>query len=46
MQTGSEDGRRGSEAAGGRLREGGERKGWRIGRSVERVIRCRMTWEM
>lgn len=45
MQTGSEDGWRGGEAAGGWPRAGGEREGWRTGRRVERARRCGVTWE-
>lgn len=40
------DGWRGREEAGGWLRAGGERKGWRLGRRVERVMRYGMMWEM
>lgn len=43
---GNGDGWRGGEAAGGWPRAGGERKGWRTGRRVQRVMRCGMMWEI
>lgn len=43
---GSGDGWRGGEAAAGWPRVGGERKGWRTGRRVERAMGCGVMWEM